>query len=291
MMAKKYFVSKDQMGFTFDPAHPPALRVVAPCTITFETDDVGYRRLAQGESLEAIGPDNLNIVTGPVFFEGAEPGDALKIEVVGISIKSVWTVWIPKFGALGKQTTDWQIRNIPIENGYAVINPNLQVKLEPMIGCIGLAPVEGNSSTVNPVFPWGGNMDLRELSPGATIYLPVQVSGGLLSVGDLHAAMGSAEPTWVSLESAGEATLRISIEKGCMLRSPRLRIGNDTMILGMGKTLPEAIQMACEQAYEYLIQQGLKPFDAYAYASARVGLRLAGPAGYNVLAVIPDLER
>jgi amidase len=75
-----------------------------------------------------------------------------------------------------------------------------------MIGCIGTAPSEAGS-TFMPAYPFGGNMDLREMEPGTTVYLPVNVAGGLLSMGDLHAAMGSAEPTWVSLEAAGQATL------------------------------------------------------------------------------------
>ena len=290
-MSQIYHISKEQCAFTLDPTLPPVLRVAAPCTIAFETDDEGYRRLYQGESIQQIGSQNLNKVSGPIFIENAEPGDAIKIEVLDIAVRSAWTVWIPGFGALGKQTQEHHIRPLPLEDGYARINETLRVRLEPMIGCIGLAPAEGSSSTVSPVFPWGGNMDLRELSPGAVLYLPVQVSGGLLSVGDLHAAMGSGEPTWVSLESAGEATLRISLEKGMALKSPRLRVGNSTMVVGMGKTIPEAVLSAFEQAFDILTHDfGLEPFDAYAYASARVGLRFAGPAGYNVLAVIPDIE-
>lgn len=88
-------------------------------------------------------------------------------------------------------------------------------QIEPMIGCIGLAPASGSSSTVMPAYPWGSNMDLRELGPGGIVYLPVQVPGALLSIGDLHAAMGTGEPTAVSLEAAGKATVRITVEKIC----------------------------------------------------------------------------
>ena len=88
-----------------------------------------------------------------------------------------------------------------------------------MIGCIGTAPAQGSASTFMPAYPFGGNMDLREMEPGTTLYLPVNVPGGLLSMGDLHAAMGTAEPTWVSLEAAGHATLRIGVEPDMRLRS------------------------------------------------------------------------
>ena len=287
-----HFISKTQHAFAFDPTLPPVLRVEPPCTITFETDDVGYRRLAGGESIETIGVQNLNMVTGPVYVAGAEPGDALRIEVLDVGVRSAWSVWLPRFGGLGKWAEQLQVRPIPLADGWAIINDGLRVPIAPMIGCIGLAPTSGKSSAVSPAYPWGGNMDLRELSPGAILYLPVQVPGGLLSVGDLHAAMGAGEPTYVSLEAAGQATLRISIEKGLALPFPRLRVGRDTLCLGMGKTFEEAIQAACDHAYQLLVDEwGLSPSDAYVYASARLDIRFGGPAGANVLAVVPDPDR
>jgi amidase len=134
-------------------------------------------------------------------------------------------------------------------------------------------------------------MDLRELSPGATLFLPVQVPGALLSAGDFHAAMGTAEPTKVSLEAAGRATVRIGLERGAGLELPRLSVDGATICVGMGATLEEAHQSAIDQAYDVLTGLGLGPFDAYAYASARVSMRLGGPASPMVLAVVPDPER
>jgi amidase len=134
-------------------------------------------------------------------------------------------------------------------------------------------------------------MDLREMSPGATLYLPVQVAGALLAMGDLHAAMGTAEPTWVGLEAAGQATLRISLEKHVALKYPRLRWENKTYCLGMGSTFEEAHQAALNEAYDWLtVTHKLDPFVAYAYISARVGMQFGGPCGVVVMAVVPDLD-
>lgn len=289
MLTADHFVPKEQHSFALDAAAHPALTISAPATVTFQTDDVGYRRLARGETIEQIGISNLNMVTGPVAFEGAEPGDALRIEVLDVSVSSAWSAWLPRFGPFGKWAERIEIREIPLEDGWARIDENLRVPIAPMIGCIGLAPAEGSSSTVSPAFPWGGNMDLRELSPGAVLYLPVQAPGGLLFAGDLHAAMGAGEPAWVSLESAGQATLRISLEKRMALPFPRLRVGSDTLCLGMGKSLEEALRAACDHAFRLLVdERGLTPSDAYVYASARVGVRFGGPGGANVLAVVPD---
>jgi acetamidase/formamidase len=132
-------------------------------------------------------------------------------------------------------------------------------------------------------------MDLREMEPGTTVYLPVNVAGGLLSMGDLHAAMGSAEPTSVSLEAAGQATLRIGLEPAMALRFPRLRRGGETFFLGIAESFDEAHKLALDQAYDHLVdEREIDPFEAYALLSARCDMRLGGPAAAIVMAVLPD---
>jgi amidase len=290
-MAENYFLKKEQCAFAFDKTTPPVLEVDSGATVTFETGDAAYERLSKGETVEAIGLENFNAVTGPVYVRGAEPGDSLKIEVLDVQVRRAWSVWLPGFGGLGKQTDSLRVKQIPLENNKAQISDRVSAPVQPMIGCIGLAPAEGKGSTFMPAYPWGGNMDLREMSPGATLYLPVQVPGALLATGDLHAAMGVAEPTWVSLEAAGQATLRISLEKGMKLNYPRLRVGTNTLCLGMGDTLEKAHQIALDEAFALLVDgQKLDPFEAYAYASARVDMRLGGPATSIVIAVVPDFE-
>jgi len=282
-------LQKEQKAFAFDASVPPVLEIESGDTVTFETGDFAYERLFKGETVEAIGLENFNAVTGPVKVKGAEPGDALKIEVVDVKVTRAWSVWLPDFGGLGKHTKEVEVKQILLKNERAYISNRLSVEIKPMIGCIGVAPSEGKGSTFMPAYPFGGNMDLREMSPGTTLYLPVQVNGGLLSMGDLHAAMGDAEPTWVSLEAAGSATLTITLEKNKKLKFPRLRVGMDIYCLGMADTLEKAHQIALDEAYSLLInERGLEPFDAYAFASAVVDMRLGGPATAIVMAVVPD---
>jgi amidase len=284
-----YELKKEQRAFSIDASMPPVLTIESGDTVTFETGDFAYERLSKGETVEAIGLENFNAVTGPVFVNGAQPGDALKIEILDIQVSRAWSVWLPKFGGLGAHTESTQVREIPLKNGRAHISDTLTTPIRPMIGCIATAPAEGTASTFTPAYPFGGNMDLREMEAGTTLFLPVQVAGGLLSMGDLHAAMGTAEPTWVSLEAAGQAKLKISVEKGMSLRFPRLRRNGCTFCVGMGDTLEQAHQVALDQAYAYLTEElGMASFDAYAYASATVEMRLGGPATSIVLAVVPD---
>ena len=287
----EYQLKKEQRHFAFDASVEPVLRIQPGDTVTFETGDVAYERLSKGETVAAIGLENFNAVTGPVFVEGAEPGDALKVEVLDVQVRRAWSVWLPEFGGLGHESDSVQVMEVALKDGRAWLSDQVSVPIESMIGCIGVAPAEGQGSTFMPAYPNGGNMDLREMVTGTTVYLPVQVAGGLLSMGDLHAAMGRAEPTWVSLEAAGQATLRISLEKHMPLAYPRLRVPGATICIGMADTLEAAHQVALNQAYDLLTKElGLDSFVAYAYASARVEMRLGGPACPMVLAVVPDLD-
>lgn len=283
-----YTIPKEQRNFAFDASIAPVLNIAPGDRVTFETGDAAYERLSKGETVEAIGLENFNAVTGPVYVAGAEPGDALAIRIHDVQIRRAWSVWLPGFGGLGAMTQDVRVMETPIRDGRAHIG-KISVPVQPMIGCIGTAPAEGKGSTFMPAYPFGGNMDLREMSPGTTLYLPVNVPGALLSMGDLHAAMGVAEPTWVSLEASGAATLEIGLVKNMKLNYPRLHLNGATYFLGMGETLEKAHAVALEEAYNYLIgDRGMEPFEAYAYASARIDMRLGGPAVPIMMAVVPD---
>jgi amidase len=285
-------IRNDRTATSFDASILPAATIEPGDDVTFEIGDSAYERLWAGESVHDIGLENFNAVTGPVAVRGAEPGDALRVEVLDISIRRAWAVRMPGFGPLSTGIKRTEVRPVVVADGFAAISPRLRVPLDPMIGCIGVCPAGEPGSTLGPAYPWGGNMDLRELSKGATLFLPVQVPGALLCLGDLHAAMGTGEPTWVALESSGEAVVRVGVEKGLHLPCPRLRIGTDTIFVaalaGHGH-LETAQEHAMLQAFEFLQASfGLDSFEAYAYCCARVSLRFGGPASPIVLAVVPD---
>ena len=288
-------IGRDRRQTIFDRTIAPVAGVCSGAIISFETDDSAYARLASGESLDQIGVENLNAVTGPVAVRDAEPGDVLRIEILEITIARAWAAWLPGFGTLGGRTSAIQVKPLRIDQGGIHLSSRCRVPLDPMIGCIGLAPAQGQASTLKPTYPFGGNMDLRELSAGATLWLPVQTPRAMLSLGDLHAAMGEGEPAHVSLEAAGTATVRVHVEKGRALSSPRLRVGSDTIVVGMDERtranggIAAAYQRAIDHAFDYLtVECGMEPFTAYAFISARVSTRFGGPAGSLVLAVIPD---
>jgi len=227
-------VSSAHAQFGFDRTLQPACVVATGETVVFETGSLVLDRLVAGEPPESIGLERLNAVTGPVLVDGARPGDALVLEVLEVRIDAAWTVWLPGFGPLGDRTTSIRAERTRVEDGQVMIPGGLAVPVHPMIGCAGVAPAEGVASTLRPVAVTGGNMDLHELVAGAAIVLPVEVDGALVSIGDLHLAMGRAEPTSVALEAAGAATLRISIEPGGAPSSPRLRTPGAVTMIGLG---------------------------------------------------------
>lgn len=282
---------------TFDRELAPVATVAPGAVVRFETADDAYRRLAAGETLAEIGHDRVNRVTGPVAVAGARPGDALVVEVLAVEIASAWSAWLPGFGHLGAHTETTRVRQLEIEGETVVLGDGLAVPLAPMIGCIGLAPAEGTGSAVRPLYRLGGNLDVVECAAGTRVVLPVEVDGGLLSLGDLHAAQGVGEGAFVAIEAAGAATVRLTVEEGAAPPFPRLRTAHETIVVGMGLDHLAATRSALEQAFLLLVERdGLAPEVAYAYVCSSVHLRAAGPAGsllpdglQGALAVVPDL--
>jgi len=275
----------------FERVEHPAVEVDSGDVVTYQTSDWAYERLSRGDSPEEIPDEDYNIVTGPVVVRSAEPGDALRIDILDIQIHRAWSVLIPGYGPLGDLTDRVHADPLLIEKGRLRLSDRLAVPLAPMIGCIGLAPDSGTGSTLEPAYCYGGNLDLRELSSGAVLYLPVQTSGGWLSVGDLHAAMGAGEPAHLSLEAAGDATLQLAVEKNRRLDSPQIWLPGRTLcvaVMDLTGSLEEASQLATRQAYELLRAEfGLTATEAHGYLSARVALRFGGPASPIVIADVP----
>ena len=286
-------LSADQNAFVFRPDAPPVLRVRPDETVRFETSPAPVERLfAAGESwLDVLDTRAINAVTGPVFVEDVEPGDAVAVEVLDIeTLDWGWSSFIPRFGLLGAAEMPPVLRRLPIHGGRIMLSDHLSLPVRPMIGCLGLAPTTGQSSTLAPPYPWGGNYDLDHVAPGTTILFPAQVPGGLFSLGDLHAAMGRGEATSVAIECAGAATVRLGIRKGLRLATPRIETPDRLFTVGLAAKggYLDAKRQAAKLMFAYLTtERGLAPADAYAVMSGWVNLEFGGPADAVVLAGVP----
>ncbi len=285
-------IKAGQTTFAFRPDAEPVLRIQPGETVKFETSPEPSERLLEAGDhwLEKLDIRAINAVTGPVYVEGAEPGDAISVEIIDVVPGPWgWNAFIPNFGLLGNRTGLAGIRRLPIENGRIIVSESLSLPVEPMIGCLGLAPASGQSSTLGPAFPWGGNFDLVQVKPGNTILFPVQVPGGLFSLGDLHAAMGRGEATSVSIECPGTATVRLGLRKGLKLETPRIETPERIYTVGLRPKgdFDGSREQATSLMFEYLtVERGLSPWDAYVVCSAVVDIEYGGPAGSITLASV-----
>jgi amidase len=278
-----HFLGKEhgRPGFTADIE--PALRIT-PGTgerIGFETSDAVYAELHEHHDLSQLSVP-INPVTGPVFVEGAQPGDALAVTVHEIRLVAHgWSVALPGSGALQHVMGDEMFtRRVPIDDEGVHVTDRHVFAPRPMIGCMGTAPATGENSTIMPAYAQGGNMDVTENRVGSTVYLPVMVEGAYLSIGDVHAIMAEGESSFVAIEAEGTAIVSIDLVKGMGLRAPRIETADDWIFVGLGDPVQESIRRGYEDAFSFLVDDhGWTRGDAYAVLSAVGHSRLGGPTG------------
>jgi len=288
-----HLVPANQTVFSFRPDAEPVLRVRPGEIIRFETSPEPVERLfaAGADWTEVIDVRAINAVTGPVFIEGVMPGDAVSVEVLAIEPRDWgWNAAIPGFGLLDGLLPEPMLERLPIQDGEVIVSDRVRLPLRPMIGCLGLAPAEGATSSLSPAMPWAGNYDLTQIAPGATVLFPAQVPGGLFSLGDLHAAMGEHEATFIAIECAGSATVRLDVRAGMALETPRIETADRIFVIGLSSCgdYSAARLQAARLLYELLTREAeLTPREAYVVISARGDLTLGGPAGTIVLGSVP----
>lgn len=227
-------------------------------------------------------------LTGPVYVEGAEPGDCLELEILDI-VPADWgyTVIEPGMGLLKDEIPGPSFRAWDLSNGRtARFNDSIQVPIEPFLGAIGVAPPHGEVRESIPPSRWGGNIDTRQLTAGSTVWLPVAVEGALLSVGDAHAAQGDGEVCGAAIETTARATVRIGVRSGLDLTAPEFRTARRIQArseppcwhatMGVGPDLMEAAKDSVRAMIRYLERTwSLSAEDAYMLCSVCVDLRIS----------------
>jgi acetamidase/formamidase len=279
--------------FGWDHSIPPILTVSPGTTVEFECPDASGGQLSATSSVDdvaALDFARVNPVTGPVFVDGAEPGDALKVTIHGFEPSGFgWTGNIPGFGLLADQFPEpalhiWSYDKATMDP--AVFSPLGRVPLKPFAGTIGLAPAEPGLHSVVPPRRVGGNMDIRDLAGGAVLYLPVEVAGALFSVGDTHAAQGDGEVCGTAIESPMSVVLTFDVEKAANLRTPRfstpgpvsrhLDVKGYEVTTGIGPDLMDGARAAVMSMIDLLsARHGMKPVEAYMLCSVCGDLRIS----------------
>ena len=279
--------------FGWDHSIPPVLTVAPGSTIEFECLDASGGQLTGSSTVAdvaALDFGKVNPVTGPVFIEGAEPGDAVKVTLHEFKPSGFgWTANIPGFGLLADQFTEaalhiWKYDAAGLTP--ALYGPGGKVPLKPFAGTIGLAPAEPGLHSVVPPRRVGGNMDIRDLAAGTELYLPVEVAGALFSIGDTHAAQGDGEVCGTAIESPMNVVLNLDLVKQANLKMPRFTTPGpvtrhlDTkgyeVTTGVGEDLFEGARAAVAQMVDLLsARHGMAAVEAYMLCSACGDLRIS----------------
>ena len=200
----------------------------------------------------APGPVNsCNPATGPIFVTGAEQGDTLKVEILDIECDEYATMRVrPGVGFMGDRVTEKTTRCIPVSGNFAELG-GVKVPVDPMIGVIGVAPAGEPVDTETPG-EHGGNMDMRHIRKGSTLYLPVETSGALFAVGDVHAQMGDGEVGVCGMECPAYVTVRLSVVKGKKEKWPVLFDQGNIYVIASAETLDQAGKLASDAMHDFL---------------------------------------
>ncbi len=273
-------------------AFPPRVTVAPGESVHFETLDASSGQLSRTSTavdLAKLDLARVNPVTGPVFIDGAKPGDALKVTVLSFRPSGWgWTGNIPGFGLLTDQFPDAKLHHWLYDASLApaMYGPGGRVPLKPMCGTIGVAPAQAGLHSIIPPRNVGGNMDVRDIAEGTELYLPVEVDGAIFSVGDTHAAQGDGEVCGTAIESAFDVSLKFELIKGANLRGPRyvtpgpvsrhLDAKGYEVTTGIGPDLMSGARMAVSEMVELLSKRyGYSPIDAYMLCSVCADLRIS----------------
>jgi acetamidase/formamidase len=221
-----------------------------------------------------------HILTGPVYIEGAEPGDALevRIEAVKLAIPYAYNAFGPRSGTIPEDFPRSKMRIIRLDEGKMVARfaEGIEVPLRPFFGSMGVAPPEA-SGRVNSAPPGihAGNLDNKELVAGTTLLIPVHVPGALFQVGDGHAGQGDGEVDITALETSLTGTLRFFVRKGARLNWPRAETPTHFIAMGIDKDLDEAMKIAVREAVDLIVaEKKLDRDDAYMLCSVAVDFRV-----------------
>ena len=269
-------IKRDTVIYAMSPDNAPVARAASGDTVVFETLDCFSGQITcQEDQLGSLDWSRINPATGPLFIEGAEPGDTLKVEILRIDLApQAAVVEMPGSGVTGLWADCESTKIIPVAEGKAVFNDQLTLPICPMIGVIGTAPAEGAISTGTPD-SHGGNMDCKRIGEGATLYLPVNVPGALLAMGDLHALMGDGEVCVCGAEIAGVITVKVTVVKGTYLPLPFLVTEDAAMAIYSAPSIDAAAEGATLRMRSFLIDQvGMQPHEAGMLLSLAGELRI-----------------
>ena len=275
-------------SYVFNPYREPMVRVRPNERVTIHTDDAFESRITKKVDLpsRALATAKfLNPQTGPIYVEGAEPGDSLAVRIESIEPTRDFavSVLIPYFGGLTSTNLTRTLQEpLPervwiwdlVDGGNNLVNEELGVKLpwQPFLGTLAVAP-DLEAITALAPGPFGGNMDVPDVKPGNTVYLPVWNSGALVYTGDCHARQGQGELCGVALEITSKVTVVFEVIKDKAIEWPRIESDEAIMVVGSARPMEDAARIANTELILWLEQEyGYDRWDAYQLLTQAGGL-------------------
>ncbi|KAI0325073.1 Formamidase [Cubamyces sp. BRFM 1775] len=293
-MSTIHSVKRSQSHLAWDNSIPPAIRVPSGSTVSFDCLDASNGQLtatSTPSTLASLVFAQLDQVNGPVFVDGAAPGDTLRVDVLDVHTADWgWTALIPGFGLLADEFPEPALKIWSLERtdegaegyGYAWFDKDkgIRIPLRPFAGEMGVAPGKPGAHSTIPPYATGGNVDTRHLSKGATLYLPIEVEGALFSIGDGHAAQGDGG---TAIETPMKVTVRLTVLKDkpyvktphFTTRSPHPHDEEFYCTTGVNSDIREATRAAVRHMIGFLVAEyGLERADAYMLCSVAGDLRM-----------------
>jgi acetamidase/formamidase len=282
-------VSREQWHLAWDHSIAPLARVSSGDTIAFDLLDASCGQITPDATVATIGAldfTQVDQVNGPIFVEGARPGDTLEIEFLELQpAEWGWTALIPGFGLLADEFPDPALKLWRLRDGWAEFAPGVQIPLEPFCGEIGVAPAAPGAFSTIPPYHHGGNLDTKHLTRGAKLYLPIEVEGALFSLGDGHAAQGDGEVCGTAIETPMRAEVRLTVRRDLTVSEPQLLTAGPLAARtntapyyaceGIGPDLYAAARDAIRHMITHLQKaHGLGRNEAYMLCSVAVDLKI-----------------
>jgi acetamidase/formamidase len=290
----EHVLERGRVHYKWDNSLAPAIEVAPGDVLTCETLEVTDGQVTPGCPASALGSldfDRLYPLAGPVFVQGAEPGDVLEVEILGLQpLEWGWTGILPGLGLLAEDFTEPYIRHFDLTNGeYAALRDDIRIPIQPFCGTMGVATDEPGRHDVLPPTKGAGNIDTRHLGVGTKLYLPVFVPGAMFSAGDCHAAQGDGEVCVTGIECPMKFSLRFDVKKGHHIKpwhyrfitppgplQPKYDEQGYFASTALGPDLMENAKNAVRDVIEWLVsEKDLTREDAYVLCSLAADLKIS----------------
>jgi acetamidase/formamidase len=297
---------------TAEPTHSrwnralePRLTISSGDTVHMSCLDASGGQVKPGATVEdflSIDRNKIHALTGPIRIDGAEPGDVLEIQILQVEHRGWgWTSVIPGLGFLKDRFRDPYLFHWTLDPEISRSLGSAIVPLRPFCGVMGVAPAEDGEFRTRPPGPFGGNMDVRELCTGATLYLPVLNPGALFSAGDAHAAQGDGEVCINGIECPAEVSLRFHVHRHQPLSGPLIESAESRcpdapadawIVVESDPDAMQAARRATERMIDLLIARwSFTPIHAYLLCSVTMKLRISQVVNEPMITVSAALPK